>query len=157
MRDTQQCRVYHAENLLGQMLDSCEQGSRIVEIEGVNLTLPPEYKFASIDSVRDYVNAACLKLDIATVRVRERNRKGEGVNIAHYQFGEIAIPTGGSRWALREIVVLHELSHHLARGDGHGPRFVAAFIDLLTRMMGPEAGLAMRLICAADTKVKVGS
>ncbi|MDW8125400.1 MAG: hypothetical protein RMJ04_11560 [Geminicoccaceae bacterium] len=49
------------------------------------------------------------------------------------------------RWARTAPVVLHECAHGLA-GDGHGPRFVAAYVALLERFLGMDgAGLRAAL------------
>ena len=49
---------------------------------------------------------------------------------------------------MRELVVLHELAHHLAAGTGpaHGPQFVATFCDLAAAVMGPEVGHVLRVV-----------
>ena len=51
---------------------------------------------------------------------------------------------------MRELVVLHELSHHLDSSDGpdHGPGFLDTYLTLLALVMAPEAGLALRLLLA---------
>lgn len=95
----------------------------------------------------------------------------------------IAVPAARSdgRWTLRELVVLHELAHHFATTapalDGlpatrpgilnpnsgpspmpiaaHGPEFTAAMIALVTALMGPPAGLALR-IAYGELGVRVG-
>ena len=53
-------------------------------------------------------------------------------------------------WALRELVVLHEIAHHLCGPDGpaHGPRFTATFCALAAAVMGPEAGHVLRVVYA---------
>lgn len=47
------------------------------------------------------------------------------------------------RWARTAPIVLHECAHGLAP-DGHGPRFVAAYVALLERFLGMDAA-ALRL------------
>ncbi len=53
---------------------------------------------------------------------------------------------------MRELVVLHEVAHHLDDGDGpsHGPGFVATFCDLATVVMGPEVGHVLRVVYAKE-------
>jgi putative metallohydrolase (TIGR04338 family) len=79
-------------------------------------------------------------------RVTVRRRKG--ITKAHYERATqtIAIPDQVG-WAMREMVVLHELAHSVS-WDGHGPQFVAANIALLESIMGPEMGRVMRMIYA---------
>ncbi len=116
---------------------------------GVPLTLPPEARFASVDSIQAYADRV---VGPGVVRVRAR----AGAAGAHYESGPagpvVAVPAGrDGAWALRELVVLHELAHHLvaeagADGAAHGPSFTAALVDLASRVMGPEAGLALRIV-----------
>ncbi len=51
------------------------------------------------------------------------------------------------RWARTAPIVLHECAHGLAP-DGHGPRFVAAYVALLERFLGMD-GTALRLSLSA--------
>jgi putative metallohydrolase (TIGR04338 family) len=53
---------------------------------------------------------------------------------------------------MRELVVLHELAHHLCGGDGpaHGPKFVGTFCALAATVMGPEAGHVLRVVYAKE-------
>ena len=131
---------------------------RTVDVLGVSLTLPPESRFASVDAVQSYADRV---LGPGAVRVRAR----AGAGGAHYESGPagpvIAVPAGrDGAWALRELVVLHELAHHAvastgADGAAHGPSFTAAFVDLAARVMGPEAGLALRIVYT-ESGVAVG-
>ena len=78
-----------------------------------------------------------------------RARRGE--TAAHYESGTIAVPDRRDSWALRELVVLHELAHHLA-GDAaaHGRDYVATMVELAGCVMGPEAGYVLRVIYAKE-------
>ncbi|CAM3655351.1 TIGR04338 family metallohydrolase [Tsukamurella ocularis] len=125
---------------------------------GVPLTLPPEARFASLDAVQAYADRV---VGAGTVRVRAR----AGAAGAHYESGPagpvVAVPAGrDGAWALRELVILHELAHHAvasagADGAAHGPSFTAAFVELAARVMGPEAGLALRIVYT-ESGVAVG-
>lgn len=137
----------------------------VVEIAGSRLTLPPERRFGDVDAVQSYADRV-LALNWVRdswpraqvpVRVRER----AGARQAHYERagGWIAVPTyrSGSGWALRELVVLHELSHHLA-GDGeepHGGPFADRLLVLIDGVVGPEAALLLR-ITMLDLGVRFG-
>ena len=56
-RDTQRSKVYAAEQFVRTLFDrAAERGTRAVDFFGAQLTLPPEARFASTDSVRDYVD-----------------------------------------------------------------------------------------------------
>ena len=156
-RDAQRAAVYRAEELVRGLFEHAAAG-RTVDVLGVPLTLPPEARFASVDSVQAYADRV---VGAGAVRVRARS----GSSGAHYESGPagpvVAVPAGrDGAWALRELVVLHELAHHAvastgADGAAHGPSFTAAFVDLAARVMGPEAGLALRIVYA-ESGVAVG-
>lgn len=146
MRDSQREKVYQAEYRLRDLFDTAERiGNPVVELDGIRLTLPPEARFATVEDVQTYCSRVTDLIGAYPVHVRRR----AGATKAHYEAGGIiAVPDDLLGWAKREIVVLHELSHHLATGDRHGPGFVGTFTDLLSTVMGPEVGLAYRLLCS---------
>ncbi|MCR5977874.1 TIGR04338 family metallohydrolase [Gordonia jinghuaiqii] len=164
-RDTGRARFYEAEHLVHRLFDTASS-SRVVQLAGTELTLPAEARFATIEAIEDYVRRV---LDLRGVRasfpgaalpVSVRARRGE--TSAHYAAsvrhsdgvrigGEIAIPvTGEGRWALRELVVLHELAHHLdgTTGPAHGRGFVLTLVELVGLVLGPEAAFVYRVILA---------
>lgn len=159
VRDTQRAKVYAAEEFVRTLFDrTSEHGNRVVEFFGTQLTLPPEGRFASTESVRSYVNDV---LDLAAVRERwpdsgplaVRARRGE--TAAHYERAgddaSIAVPGGRTTWALRELVVLHEIAHHLCvAAPPHGPEFVATFCELAEAVMGPEVAHVLRVVYAKE-------
>jgi putative metallohydrolase (TIGR04338 family) len=92
--------------------------------------------------------------------VRRRNGSGR----AHYERRlaggpVIAVPThvAGTAWALRELVVLHEIAHHLTDPDvaAHGPEFVTVLLDLVDGVVGPEAAFLLR-VCLTDAGARSG-
>jgi putative metallohydrolase (TIGR04338 family) len=84
--------------------------------------------------------------------VRERR----AATAAHYEqrdgIGVIAVPDRGTAdWAMRELVVLHEVAHHLSdAGPAHGPAFVATMCTLAELVMGPELGHVLRVVYAKE-------
>lgn len=157
-RDEQRARVYAAEQFVRTLFDRVhEHGNGTVEFFGANITLPPEARFASVDSVRRYVDDV-----LALPSVRERwaaeplaVRARRGVTAAHYEFdgtvATIAVPERQTTWALRELVVLHEIAHHLCRCEpAHGPEFAATFCELTDAVMGPEVGHVLRVTYAKE-------
>lgn len=154
--------VYRAEWTVRDILDRSSEAPT-VEIHGSTITVPVERKFGDLVSVQRYVdkvlalNWVRAAYDRASVPVRVRVRKGN--SYAHHQGDEIAVPIekGASRqsWAMRELVVLHELAHHLAIGHGHDARFVEVFADLVTNLIGEEAGFLLRS-CCYDEGVQIG-
>lgn len=172
-RDSQRAKVYEAEQSVRAVFDrAAEFGYRTVEVHGSRLTLPVERKFASVESVQDYcdrvlrLNWVAAEWERSSTSIRVRARAGAAA--AHYeQAGSVlAVPvctpkptrSTGIGWALRELVVLHEIAHHLDPGPAtepaHGPRFCGRYIDLVEGVIGPEAGLLLR-IALHDCGVRV--
>ncbi|MEW2479292.1 TIGR04338 family metallohydrolase [Mycobacterium sp. NPDC051198] len=150
-RDTQRARVYAAEQFVRTMFDRAAQhSSRAIDFFGTSLTLPPEARFGSVDSVQRYVDDVVARVGAGPVAVRSRR----GATAAHYEWVDgkavIAVPERDT-WALRELVVLHELAHHVSHADPpHGPAFVAAYSELCETVMGPEVGLVLRMVYAKE-------
>ncbi len=148
---------------------AAERGNPVVDFFGTSLTLPPEARFSSAETVQRYVDEV-----LAHPAVRERwpvvsplkVRTRRGHTAAHYEcdadgLGEaraaaiIAVPERGSSWALRELVVLHEIAHHLVyevseTAAAHGHEFVVTFCELADAVMGPEAAHVLRVVFAKE-------
>lgn len=158
-RDAQRAKVYAAEEFVRTMFDrAAERANPVVDFFGTQLTLPPEARFGSVDSVAAYVDDV-----LAHPAVRERwpaatplrVRPRRGVTAAHYErtgaAATIAVPEGRSVWALRELVILHEVAHHLSDADPpHGPEFVAVYTELVGVVMGAEVAHVLRVIYANE-------
>ena len=152
-RDAQRAKVYAAEEFVRRLFDrAAERGSRVVEFFGTQLTLPPEGRFGSVAAVQRYVDDVLAHVGAdrpLTVRARR------GTTAAHYERVDddatIAVPDGRSTWALRELVVLHEIAHHLSDVEPpHGPQFVAMFCELAEAVMGPEVAHVLRVVYAKE-------
>jgi putative metallohydrolase (TIGR04338 family) len=156
-RDTQRAKVYAAEEFVRTLFDRAgEHGNRSIEFFGASLTLPPEARFGSVEAVQRYVDDV---LSHPAVRRRWPGlqpvavRSRRGTTAAHYAVdggaATIAVPDRHTTWALRELVVLHEIAHHLCPCDpAHGPDFVAEFGELAELVMGPEVGHVLRVVYA---------
>ena len=159
-RDSQRAKVYAAENFVRTLFDrAAEHGSNSVEFFGTHLTLPPEARFGSLDAVQRYVNKV-LEMPavrrewgaVAPLRVRARRAS----TAAHYEHrdgaGVIAVPDrGDADWAMRELVVLHEIAHHLCDVQPpHGSRYVTTLCTLAELVMGPEVGHVLRVVYAKE-------
>lgn len=158
-RDSQRGKVYAAEEFVRTLFDrTAEHGNRVIDFFGAQLTLPPEARFGSVDAVQRYADSV---LGHPGVRDRwpdagplaVRARRGE--TAAHYECtgddATIAVPDRRNTWALRELVVLHEIAHHLCRvGPPHGPEFVATFCELAEAVMGPEVAHVLRVVYAKE-------
>lgn len=139
MRDTDRHKVYEAGWELEKIL---ELPRTTIELCGSTFLVPDERKFGQVADIQRFVDAALEHVG-SKRPVHVRVRKGQAK--AHYQLGEIAIPEQ-RRWAMREAVVLHELAHHLAPGQAHGPEFRKQFVNLLDTVLAPEAGQMLRFL-----------
>jgi putative metallohydrolase (TIGR04338 family) len=159
-RDSQRAKVYAAEEFVRTMFDrAAEHRSPAIEFFGTQLTLPPEGRFGSVASVQRYVDDV-LALpavrqqwpEVSPLRVRARR----AATAAHYEnqdgAGVIAVPDRDTAdWAMRELVVLHEVAHHLCRAQSaHGAEFVATMCTLTELVMGPELGHVLRVVYAKE-------
>jgi len=150
-RDSARAAVYAAEDQVSAALD---RGGP-VDFFGSTLTVPQQRRFADIASIQRYVDGVLERAEsrrrwptAGPVRVRER----AGARLAHYEVGRgtLAIPIAGPppRWAAREMVILHELGHHVAPPTGahaaHGPHFTGAVVALVADILGAEAALLLR-------------
>jgi putative metallohydrolase (TIGR04338 family) len=161
--DPQRALVYEAEGSLARLIDRRAEFP-IVDAFGSRVAVPDDRKFGDIDSIQRYVDAvlalgwvrhAAPAQAAMSVRVRAR----AGATKAEYDAVSrtIAVPTHrvGGRWAMRELVVLHELAHHLAPGGGHGPTFVTTLLELVSELVGTEAGFLLRA-ALLDAGVPIG-
>ena len=160
-RDSQRSRVYAAEQFVRTLFDRAAQhSSRAIDFFGDPITLPPEARFGSMESVQRYIDEV-LALPAVTTRWPQRGgltvRSRRAATAAHYEnhsgTGVIAVPErGAAGWAMRELVVLHEVAHHLATdiGPAHGPHFVATFCALTAAVMGPEVGHVLRVVYSKE-------
>ena len=114
-RDSQRSKVYAAEEFVRTLFDrAAGHGSPTVEFFGTQLTLPPEGRFASVESVQRYVDDV-LALpgvrqhwpEVSRAMVRARR----AATAAHYEnrdgVGVIAVPDRDTAdWAMRELATL---------------------------------------------------
>jgi putative metallohydrolase (TIGR04338 family) len=154
VRDNQKSKVYSAENLVMDVLATvAKTDARTFDFYGSGLVLPDERKFGDLDGVQRYIDQV-LGLNWvratwptrAALPVTVRARKGDAH--AHYEplRHVIAVPEHhrGISWAMREMVIIHELAHHLARGgEVHGVQFVSTYLHLVKELVGDEVGLLL--------------
>ncbi|MGB3708037.1 TIGR04338 family metallohydrolase [Gordonia sp. (in: high G+C Gram-positive bacteria)] len=153
-KDQLRGRIYAAEAMVYRLFERAG-GAHTVQIAGAEITVPAEVRFGSLDEVRVYVDRVLALRSVrdgferAKLPVVVRARRGS--RAAHYERlnSTIAVPDNSDgRWALRELVVVHELAHHLDPvGDpSHGRSFVTTLIDLVDAVLGPESALVYRVI-----------
>jgi len=158
-RDAQRSKGYAAEEFVRTLFDRAAEHGSSMEFFGTQLTLPPEAKFGSLSGVQRYVDDV-LALPavrrawpgVAPLRVRARR----AATAAHYEnrdgTGVIAVPEDrDADWAMRELVVLHEIAHHLCdEQPAHGSRYVATLCTLAELVMGPEVAHVLRVVYAKE-------
>ena len=145
--------VYQAERQVFRVLE--RPGA--VDFFGSQLTIAPEVWFKNIDEIQNFVDEAITAIAsdwVGITPLKVRRRKGQ--TKAHYEYNNhtIAIPTE-TNWAMREMVVLHEIAHHLTWFDApnveaHGLEYVANYLFLVSHFMGDE--VALLLTAAFDGK-----
>ena len=138
--------LYAAEHQLCRILDRFPVGEPL-ELFGSKVVLPRETKFSGLAEVEIYVQRVLRHSDVVRVfgelpgpALRERR----GQTKAHDEFDTetIALPVGQD-WALREIVVLHEIAHYLVhqkypKAQAHGREFARTQQMLIEWMIGVE-------------------
>lgn len=146
MTDFQRERVYTAERSVRDLFANAYDRPSLV-IHGSTITIPEARKFGSLAGVQTFVERVqAMPWYVARfpncTPIKVRNRRAS--NRAHYQGGTIAVAERTHRldqWAMHEPYILHEMAHHTAAGDGHGPTFAAHLLLHLGNVMGPEARL----------------
>ena len=164
-RDAQRARVYRAEDAWAARLDAARRGAPLATVGGSAVLLPAERRLGSIEQARGYCARVLALPAVAAVAgplAPPELRPRRGLRSAHWQLpGVIALPVPrhGEPWALRETVVLHELAHHLGELTGrcaaHCAPFPALVLLLVEEVLGPEAGLTLR-VQYGDDRVEVG-
>lgn len=184
-RDDGRAGVYAGEDQVARLLDRSADYP-VVEVAASRIALPPERHFGDLASVQRYVDGVLALNWVARswperARVPVTVRARRGASRAHYEretaseagAATIAVPVQGraAQWALRELVVLHELAHHLApRSAGpasaalseqssteapHGPGFTGRMLALAGGVMGEEVAFLLR-VAWADQGVPIG-
>jgi putative metallohydrolase (TIGR04338 family) len=152
-RDMQVSKVYDAELFVRGIIESLAKTDvRTFDFYGSSLLVPAERKFGDLDGVQRYVDAVLalnwVKADYARAERPITIRARKGSRFAHYEpWGAvIAVPphVNGTSWAMREIVIIHEIAHHLTRSaQSHGAEFTRTMLHLVTELIGPEVGLLL--------------
>lgn len=147
MEDPDRRSTYAAEELVAARLDAAPG---------------PEPRFSRPSDVAAFVDRVVERLQQqarelgSNYRGREQRPvevvRSRGAKRATYRDGVIFLPERerGGAWALRGIVVLHELAHHLNTGidgaiiDAHGEGFRATFVQLLEDIGWTEISAMLR-------------
>lgn len=161
--DGQRQRVYDAEQRVGDQLDFAARGASTVAVYGSTLTVSGDLRFGSLGTAQRWLDQLrqrgwfAGRWPAAAARpVTLRPRRGQ--RGAHYEArdggGTVAVPVPGNAtgWAMRELVLLHELAHHVVACDldgeassppAHGGEFAAVMLELVADVLGPETWLLL--------------
>ena len=152
-RDYQQGRVYSAELMLRRLLDHPGTQS---SVSGVSLMLEPEDRLPTLAVAQMFVDRVVAHPAVVArfgpsrrVPMAETPRKGV---LAYYSSltQRITVNAANPDESMRETVLLHELAHHYCgTRHGHGPLFAETVQFLVETIIGPQAGLALRLLYAS--------
>lgn len=149
--DPDRDRVHAAEQDVRLGLEHLGHAGSL-HFHGVMFSPETEPRFSSPDDVRAHVQRVYRHLaeagtDFARQVEPPAVRTRRGFKAAHYEpeSATIAIPdhTNAGNWALRGLVVWHEIAHHLAGEAGHGPGFRSTFLRLLEALGLPEISRLM--------------
>lgn len=141
-RDDGRAAVYRTEDIVRSIL----QEGGTVDLFGSRFPLPEggDRKFATVSDVDRYLDALWQMSWVKEYgKARPAVRRRRGVTKAHYEFGRNVIAVPQDRWALNEMVVLHEVAHGLCGEFGHGQRFRRVFADLAGHAIDPVVGMML--------------
>lgn len=141
--------MYAAEQ---QVTSAISRPGHQIDFFGSQLTPPPERHFSTLDDVRSYVQEVVSDHRVTTKwgflpPLRVRSRAGDAMAHYEYESATIAMPLR-SDWAMRELVVLHEIAHHIAASTEpsappHGQLFASLYVQLVSWFIGPEVALLL--------------
>ncbi|MEQ6901336.1 TIGR04338 family metallohydrolase [Nocardioides sp. YIM 152588] len=145
--DPDRWAAYAAEDQVAGWLDTLRPDRPEITVDGRTFKPEPEPRFTDPEAVGRYVDQVLGHLaergrryggrEALPVRVRPRR----GSTAATYSLDDatIAVPPfeRGGRWALRGLVVLHEIAHHLHGEPGHGAAWRGTFVRLLEDLGSP--------------------
>jgi len=170
MDDPDQRSTYAAEDMVAAWLDAVSPDTGVVQVtltrggkrRVVDFSPETEPRFSQPSDVTGFVTQVLDRLRQQAraygSRYRDRERKPvevvtyRGWKKATYRDGQIWLPERerGGAWALRGLVVVHELAHHLNTGgegaiiDTHGAGFRATMLQLLEDIGWTEIAAMLR-------------
>ncbi|GAB2987076.1 TIGR04338 family metallohydrolase [Nocardioides montaniterrae] len=158
--DPDKSAVYAAEDQLATWLDRVTPERPTISVDGAVHEAEVEPRFTDPEAVGRYVEQVLTHLrdrgcDYAgreQARVGVRARQGRTKAIYTPEPPTIAVPPFevGGRWALRGLVVLHELTHHLSGALDHGADFRTTYLRLLEDIGNPVLAQLLHLTYAAQ-------
>lgn len=169
MTDPETAATYAADDMVAAWLDAVSVDDGTVQVRlvrggparRVTFAPEPEPRFTRPAEVQRFVDAVLERLRAQAKQFGSayRGREARDVTVlphagfrrASYRDDVIWLPERdrGGAWALRGLVVAHELAHHLNTGDGaiideHGAGFRATFVRLLEDLGWTETAAMLR-------------
>ena len=142
--------LYDAETRLTRWVDA-----GAVRVDGVSWQPEQDPLFRDVGEVSRFTDQACDRLGVTRVEVRAR----KGGREAHYEpvVMQICVPPAevGGAWALRGLVVIHELAHHLVavggvqEGGPHGATFRTRLMHALEMLGFPVQARLLQVALGA--------
>lgn len=146
MTDSDRGNVYAAEDQLTAWLQKTSEAGTLT-LDGQDYAPEVEPLFTDIEAVQRYVNQVLAHLrdngcdheGREQIDIQVRRRRGAKKATYHYDTNEMRVPPAeiGGKWALRGLVILHEIAHHLNPNSGHGPEWRATQLRLLEEIGSP--------------------
>lgn len=165
-RDFQRKRLYRAEQAVREFSVQSDKNEGWIEFMNVEMFLQRELWFRSTDDIEEYLRRVmrtkwykrvCPKSYVTQQIAVETH--GAHFHAHYYYDGTMKFPPwpkpGITNELHRELVVLHELAHHVTplRYAGHGAEFSGNFLYIVTNKLGPEYGALLTSAYAAHKVV----
>ena len=144
-----------------QVCEQAEKSGGWVEFMGVELHLAQERWFSSTEDIEKYLGGCyrskwykrvcpvSLRPVVITVKTHAAHFQANYDYDATMRFPPF--PRIGVNEMHRELVVLHELAHHVTplKYPGHGAEFAGNFLYMVQQKLGPEYGALLTSAYAA--------
>lgn len=164
--DPDKSAVYAAEDQLASWLDQVTPEQPTVTVDGEVHTPEVEPRFTDPGAAGRYAAQVLAHLRECEVDYAGREqtdvivRARRGHRMATYlqEPPTIAVPPfeAGGRWALRGLVLLHELAHHLSGELVHRAGFRSTFLRLLEDIGSPVIAQLLQVAYAAEGLEQTG-
>lgn len=144
MRDHDRNAVYSVESGLEAVLDR----GGIYNFYGSVLDVAPDRKFVSLAEIRFYLNTAWGQVGMLGVPPNVRERLGNAKATYRPITNMISLPA--ESWSMREMTLLHELSHAIVWKKfeptvaSHGQEWRNVFVYVTETLISREAALILR-------------
>jgi putative metallohydrolase (TIGR04338 family) len=133
--------LYHILFLLA-FQDDHPQVMRLYHAEKLLVNSDPQIQIIKFNDIHEFVAKV---YNDPWVKQRYKNPKMPHIERSkHGNIGYCSGNTLGFPPIATNIVVLHEIAHHLTPKEHHGPRFARVLVDLVWKFMGQESADRLR-------------